>query len=87
MRDGAPRIGRPRRRNAIVDHQAEESEFGVVSHLKNALSIESRGARKPETFPKAATYCHLLPFCNRKIGTPVRTISFGRRPSRARRPA
>jgi hypothetical protein len=29
-----------------------------VSHLKNSLSITSRGARRPETFPKTG---HLLP--------------------------
>ena len=58
MRDGAPRIGRPRRQNTVVDHQAVESESGIVSQLKNSLSIASRGARRLGDLPKN---CHLLP--------------------------
>ena len=58
MRDGAPRIGRPRRHNTMVDQQAVESEIGFVSHLKNSLSIASRGARRIGDLPKT---CHLLP--------------------------
>ena len=46
-----------------------------VCHLKNSLSIASRGARRPETFPKTAIYCHLLPFCSRKTAMPVRIVS------------
>jgi hypothetical protein len=42
----------------MVDQQAVESKLGFVSHLKNLLSIASRGARRPETFPKTATYSH-----------------------------
>jgi hypothetical protein len=58
MRDGAPRIGRPRRHNTMVDSQAAQSELGFVSHLKNSLSIASRGARWIGALPKN---CHLLP--------------------------
>ena len=50
--------------------------LGFVSHLKNSLSIASCGARRPETFPKTAIYCHLLPFWSRKTATPVSTVSF-----------
>jgi hypothetical protein len=32
--------------------------LGFASHLKNSLSIASRGARQSETFPKTAIYCH-----------------------------
>jgi hypothetical protein len=58
MRDGAPRIGRPRRHSTMVEHQVVESESGIVSHLKNSLSIASRGARRLGDLPKS---CHLLP--------------------------
>ena len=44
--------------------------------VKNSLSIASRRARRPETFPKTAIYCHLLPFWSRKTATPVATVSF-----------
>jgi hypothetical protein len=58
MRHGAPRIGRPRRDNTMVDQQPAEGEPGFVSHLKNSLSIASRGARGIGDLPKN---CHLLP--------------------------
>ena len=58
MRDGVPRIGRPGRHNTMVDHHAVESKLGFVSHLKNSLSIASRGARGIGDLPKT---CHLLP--------------------------
>jgi hypothetical protein len=58
MRDGAPRIGRLRRDSTMVDQQAVESKLGFVSHLKNLLSIASRGARRLGDLPKN---CHLLP--------------------------
>ena len=53
-----PRIGRPRRRNTLVDLHALKSELGYVSHLENSLSIASRGARWLGALPEA---CHLLP--------------------------
>jgi hypothetical protein len=46
--------------DTMVDQQAPESNFGFVNHLKNSLSIASRGARRPETFPKTAIYCHYV---------------------------
>ena len=58
MRYGAPRIGRLRRHNTMVDQQAVESEPGFVSRLKNSLSIASRGARRLGALPEN---CHLLP--------------------------
>jgi hypothetical protein len=58
MRYGAPRIGRPRRHDTMVDHQVVESEIGIVSHLKSSLSTASRGARLLGALPKN---CHLLP--------------------------
>jgi hypothetical protein len=58
MRDGAPRIGQPRRDNTMVDQQAVESEPGFVGHLKISFSIASRGARRIGALPKN---CHLLP--------------------------
>jgi hypothetical protein len=58
MRDGAPRIGRPRRDNTMVDQGVVESEPGFVSQLKNSLSIALRGARGIGDLPKN---CHLLP--------------------------
>jgi hypothetical protein len=42
---------------------------------KKSPAIASRGARRPETFPKAATYCHLLPFWSRKTAKSVSTVS------------
>ena len=42
----------------MFDHEAVESEFGFVSHLKNSLSIMSRGAKRIGDLPKT---CHLLP--------------------------
>jgi hypothetical protein len=36
--------------------------LGLVGRLQNSLPIASLGARLPETFPKTAIYCHLLPF-------------------------
>jgi hypothetical protein len=73
MRYGAPRIGRPRRHNTMIDQQAVESELGSVSHRKNSLSIASRGARRLGTLPKS---CHLLPFCSRNTATAVSTLAF-----------
>jgi hypothetical protein len=58
MRYGAPRIGRPRRHNTMIDRQSLESELGAVSHRKNSLSIASRGARRLGALPKN---CRLLP--------------------------
>ena len=82
MRDGVPPIGRSQRLNTTVDHQVVECELGFVSHPKNSLSFASAGRQGSETFPKTATYCHLLPFCHRKTHTPVRTVSFVRCPLR-----
>jgi hypothetical protein len=58
MRDGAPRFGRPRRQDNIVDQLVMESESGIVSHLENSLSIPSRGGETAGDLPKN---CHLLP--------------------------
>jgi hypothetical protein len=58
MRDGAPRIGQPRRHNTMIDHQVVESDLGFVSHLKHPLSAASRAARRLGDLPKN---CHLLP--------------------------
>jgi hypothetical protein len=82
----APRIGRPRRFITMVDHQIVECEFGIVGHLKNPLSIASRWGRRPEAFPKTATYCHLLRLWSRKAATPVSTVPFVTCPARACRP-
>jgi hypothetical protein len=60
----------------MVGQQAAENEHGFVSHLKNSSSIASRGASRPETFPKPAIYCHLLPFWSRKTATAVSTVEF-----------
>ncbi len=60
----------------MVYHEAVESELGFVCHLKNSLSIASRGARRLGALPKN---CHLLPFvavCSRKTVTPVSTVPF-----------
>jgi hypothetical protein len=76
MRDGTPRISRPRRHNTMVDQQTLESELGFVCHPKNSLSNASRGARRLGALPKI---CHLLPFvavCSRKTVTPVSTVPF-----------
>jgi hypothetical protein len=73
MRYGAPRIGRSRRHNTIVDEQVIESELSFVSCLKNSLSIASRGARQLGTPPEN---CRLLPFCRPKTATPVSTVAF-----------
>ena len=73
MRDGAPRIGRPGRYDTMVDHHVVECKLGFDSHLKNSLSIASRGARMLRAFPKN---CHLLPFCGRKTATPISTVPF-----------
>ena len=37
MRNGAPRIGRPRIHNPMVDHQGLESEFGQISRPKEPV--------------------------------------------------
>jgi hypothetical protein len=58
MRGGAPRIGRRRRHSTMVEHQVVESESGIVSHLRNSLSIASSGAIGIGALPKN---CHLLP--------------------------
>jgi hypothetical protein len=42
----------------MVDQQAVESKLGFVSHLKNLLSIASRGAKRLGDLPKN---CHPLP--------------------------
>jgi hypothetical protein len=72
MRDVAPQIGQPRRHDTMVDHQYCGERTWPRQPSKNSLSIASRGgARRPETFPKTATYCHLLPFWSRKTVTTV----------------
>ena len=81
------RFMRARRAANRPDHQAVGSELGLDGRLKNSLSIPSRGRDGPETFPKTATYCHLLPFWTRKTATPVATVSFVPWPSKARQPA
>jgi hypothetical protein len=63
-----PAAAMPRRRFVCL--------LGFGSHLKNSLSIASRGARQPETFPKTAIHCHLLPFWSRKTAKPDATVSF-----------
>jgi hypothetical protein len=45
-----------------------------VRHLNNSLWIALREARRPETFPKTAIYCHLLPFCSGRNATPVAIV-------------
>jgi restriction endonuclease Mrr len=50
-----------------------------VSYLKNSLSITSRGARWPETFPKTAICCHLLPFVAAKPLRPFQPLNSIRR--------
>jgi hypothetical protein len=44
--------------NTMVDQQAVESKPGLVSHLKNSLSMASGGAMRLRALPKN---CHLLP--------------------------
>ena len=39
----------------------------------NRVSGSSNGS---ETFPKAATYCHLLPYWSRKTATSVSAVAF-----------
>ena len=76
MRHVARRIGQPRRHDTKVDPLDVESEFGFVSHLKNSLSIASRGARRLRALPKN---CHLLPsaaICSRKTASTVSTVPF-----------
>ena len=61
MRNGAPRIGRPRRDSSMVEYLVVESESGIVSHQKNALSRAAPGAtsRSPsQNLPPTAIYCH-----------------------------
>ena len=58
MRPGVSQIGRSQRLNTMVDEHPAESELGFVSHLKNSLSIASRGARANGDLPKT---CQLLP--------------------------
>jgi hypothetical protein len=58
MRYCSPPIGRSRRHNTIVDEPVMESELSFVSHLKDSLSIASRGASRIGDLPKT---CHLLP--------------------------
>ena len=55
MLDGTPRIGRLRRDNTMVYHEAVESELGCVCHLNNSLSNASRGARRLGALPKNGT--------------------------------
>ena len=43
--------------------------------LKSSLSTQPRGAWQPETFPKTATYCHLLPFWSLKTAKSVAFLS------------
>jgi hypothetical protein len=50
--------------------------LGFASAPKNSLSTASRWARQPETFPKTAIHCHVLPFCSRKIALPVAVVLF-----------
>jgi hypothetical protein len=58
MRDGAPRIGRPRRHYTGVDQQAVETARGYVSRPRYPMGIASRGAPGLGALPKN---CHLLP--------------------------
>ena len=58
MLDDAPPIGQTRRDNTMVDEHAVQREHDTFSHLKNSLSIASRGASRVEDLPKN---CHLLP--------------------------
>jgi hypothetical protein len=58
-RDGAPRIGRPRRLCTRVDQQAVETARGYVSRPRYSLGIASREAPGRGALPKN---CHLLPF-------------------------
>ena len=44
--------------NSMVEHQVEETESGIASHLKNSLSIVSREGETAGDLPKT---CHLLP--------------------------
>ena len=55
--------------------------LGYFSHLNNSLSIASRGARQPETFPKTAIYCHLLPFAATKPLQPLESVAIEDRPA------
>ena len=54
----APRMGRPRQHDTVVNSPAVESELGIVSHLESSLSIASRGGEKSAALPEN---CHLLP--------------------------
>jgi hypothetical protein len=56
--DAALRIGRPRRDKTTIEQQRPQGEPGFVSHLKNSLSIVTRGAKGTGDLPKN---CHLLP--------------------------
>jgi hypothetical protein len=58
MRDGAPRIGRPRRHYTGVYQQAVETARGYVSRPRYSMGIASRGAPGLGALPKN---CHLLP--------------------------
>jgi hypothetical protein len=58
------------------------SEHGAGSHLKNSLSIASRGEKGSGALLKN---CHLLPFWCRETPTLVLTVPFLRR-QRTRRP-
>ena len=58
MRDGAPRIGRPRRHYTGVDQQAVQTACGYVSRPRYSMGIASRGAPGLGALPKN---CHLLP--------------------------
>ena len=63
MRNSAPRIGRPRRHDTMVNQQAVESKLGFIGHRKNSLSISSRGkkSRRPsQNLPPTAIYCHFV---------------------------
>jgi hypothetical protein len=62
MRNGAPRIGRPRRHNPMVDPQGPESEFVQISRPKEpVVDCIARGetaGRPSQKLPSTAIYCY-----------------------------
>jgi hypothetical protein len=60
MRDGAPRIGRPRRHNPMVDPQGPESEFVQISRPKEpVVDCIARGetaGRPSQKLPSTAIF-------------------------------
>ena len=92
MRYCAPRIGRPRRHNTMVDQQTVGSELGQASHPKEfVVDGNARGetAGSPsQKLPSTAIYCHfvaaksLRPFQPAvrpdSVGTPVTVACYCR---------